>query len=344
MGKLSEKLPEEELSRAEEVSMPDWLEPMLARLTHDPFSDEGWIYERKLDGERALSYIESDGTVRIMSRNRKNIGTSYPEVRRALEARAPEGCILDGEMVAFGSDGTSDFQKLQPRMQADSAEEAEEEGVNVYYYVFDCLYLYGHDITGCSLRSRKGLLKQAVDWTDPLRFTPHRNKEGMEYYREACENGWEGLIAKKADSRYVHSRSGSWLKFKCVLRQEFVIGGFTEPEGQRSGFGALLLGFYEDSRLVYAGKVGTGFDDETLESLGKKLKNLERDTPPFSSDPEEKDAHYVTPKLVCEVAFTEWTSDSRLRHPAYKGLRRDKDPREVERESGEPAVEEPGGQ
>lgn len=343
MGKLSETLPEEELSRAEKVTMPDWMDPMLAKLTHDPFSDEEWIYERKLDGERALSYIDSDGTVRIMSRNRKSIGNSYPEIRRALEAQAPDGCILDGEMVAFGSDGTSDFQKLQPRMQADSAEEAERRAVNVYYYIFDCLYIDGHDITGCSLRSRKRLLKKALNWADPLRFTPHRNGEGMEYYREACEKGWEGLIAKKADSSYVHSRSGSWMKFKCVLRQEFVIGGFTEPEGERIGFGALLLGFYRDSRLVYAGKVGTGFDDETLESLEKRLKRLERDTPPFSSDPEEKDAHYVTPKLVCEVAFTEWTSDSRLRHPAYKGLRRDKDPEEVEREKGEPAVEEPDG-
>lgn len=343
MVKLTEELPEEELSRAEKVSMPDWLDPMLARLTHDPFSDEGWIYERKLDGERALSYIGTDGTVRIMSRNRKRIESSYPEVRRSLADQVPRGCILDGEMVAFGSDGTSDFQKLQPRMQADSEEEAEKEAVNVYYYVFDCLYIDGHDITDCSLRSRKGLLKKALNWADPLRFTPHRNGEGMEYYREACENGWEGLIAKRADSGYIHGRSGSWLKFKCVLRQEFVIGGFTEPEGQRSGFGALLLGFYENDRLVYAGKVGTGFDDETLESLGKRLKRLKRDTPPFSSDPEEKNAHYVTPKLVCEVVFTEWTSDFRLRHPAYKGLRRDKAAEEVKREKGSPAAEETEG-
>ncbi len=140
----------------------------------------------------------------------------------------------------------------------------------------------------------------------------------MEYYRLACGKGWEGLIAKKADSSYIHGRSGSWLKFKCLLRQEFVIGGFTDPGGDRMGFGALLIGFYEGSRFMYAGRVGTGFDNETLKVLGKRLSRLKRDTSPFSGEPKQK-ANYVTPKLVCEVAFTGWTSDSLLRHPAYKG-------------------------
>lgn len=338
MAELIGTLPDRELKLAEKTSMPGWMEPMLARLTHDPFSDEKWIYERKLDGERALSFISPHGGAKIMSRNRKRIDSSYPEIRKALQGQSPRGCILDGEVVAFADDGTSDFQKLQPRMQADSPEEAKLKGLKVFYYVFDCLYVDGHDITGCSLRRRKILLRKALNWSDPLRFTPHRNEDGMEYYRQACEKGWEGLIAKKADSPYTHGRSGSWFKFKCLLRQEFVIGGFTDPGGDRRGFGALLIGFYEGSRLVYAGRVGTGFDNKTLKGLGKRLSKLKRDTSPFSGEPEQK-ANYVTPELVCEVAFTGWTSDSLLRHPAYKGLRRDKDPREVTREDADPAVD-----
>ena len=342
MGKLLGTLSEEGRKKAVRKEMPDWMDPMLARLTHDPFSDDEWIYERKLDGERALCFVENGGRVRIMSRNRMTTNESYPEIERAMGRQAPKGCVLDGEMVAFGGDGTSDFQKLQPRMQASSRKEAEKKGVRVFYYIFDCLYADGHDMTGCGLRDRKRLLRKAVDWTDPLRFTPHRNGSGMEYYREACRKGWEGVIAKKADSPYVHSRSGRWLKFKCVLRQEFVIGGYTDPGGDRSGFGALLIGFHSDGDLLYAGKVGTGFDDETLEELGGRLSRLERETSPFHGQVDEKDVHFVTPELVCEVAFTEWTSGLKLRHPAYKGLRRDKEPEDVVREDRRATAERPG--
>ncbi len=337
-------LSDEERERAEKSEMPDWTGPMLAKLTHDPFSDDGWMYERKLDGERVVCFVGPAGGVRLMSRNREMLNDSYPEVERALEGQAPRGCVLDGEVVAFGPDGTSDFQRLQPRMQAGSREEAESEAVGVFYYLFDCMYLHGHDVTGCSLRGRKGLLRRALDWSDPLRLTPHRNGSGMELYREACRKGWEGVIAKRAASTYVSGRSGDWLKFKCVHRQELVIGGYTEPRGERTGFGALLLGFYEGGELVYAGKVGTGFDEETLEMLSGRLEEMERGTPPFRRDPEEEGAHYVTPRLVCEVAFTEWTSDSMLRHPAYKGLRRDKEPEDVTREETRPKAESPAGE
>lgn len=320
--------------------MPDWMDPMLARLSHDHFSDPAWIYERKLDGERVITYVHDDGDVRLMSRNQKQINDSYPEIEETLADQAPKGIVLDGEVVAFDENHVSDFQKLQPRMHASSREESTESGVTVYYYIFDCMYVDGHDITHVPLRGRKKALRAAVDWDDPLRWTQHRNREGEKYLAEACDRGWEGLIAKKADSAYVHSRSSHWLKFKCVQQQEFVIGGWTEPEGERIGFGALLLGFYRDGDFVYAGKVGTGFDDETLRDLSDRLKSIERNTSPYDvGDADHKGVHFVTPKLVCEVKFTEWTGDDKLRHPAFLGLRRDKDAEDVHKEAEQQAVE-----
>jgi len=333
MGELIEELSKAEREKAEEKSMPDWLDPMLAKLTHDYFSGEDWIFERKLDGERVLAYISPDGDVRLMSRNEKNLNDSYPEIQTALSDQAVTGCILDGEVVAFDENNVSDFQRLQPRMHASSREESLESDIEVFYYLFDCLYVDGHDVTGCGLRTRKKLLRAAVSFEDPLRLVSHRNDDGLAYFKEACEKGWEGLIAKEAGSAYVHSRSTKWLKFKCIRQQEFVIGGFSEPEGERIGFGALLLGFYDGGDLVYTGEVGTGFDDDTLQELRGRLDNIGRKTSPFNrGEPETKGVHFVTPKLVCEVAFSEWTADNRLRHPRFKGLRRDKNAEDVHKE------------
>ncbi|MDX1644451.1 MAG: non-homologous end-joining DNA ligase [Thermoanaerobaculia bacterium] len=326
-------LDDEQRSRARRRSLPDWLEPMLARLTHQPFSDPDWIYERKLDGERVLAFKDG-ASVRLMSRNEKELGDSYPEIVEALAEQPCERIVLDGEVVAFDSDGTSDFQRLQPRMQASSREEALASSVAVYYYLFDCPWAAGYDLSEVSLRSRKSVLFRLVEWDDPLRFTPHRNERGVDYLEEACERGWEGLIAKQADSEYSGGRSSRWLKLKCVERQELVIGGFTEPSGERVGLGALLLGFYRESELVYAGKVGTGFDEETLEDLRRRLDRLERQTSPFDrGDPDADGVHFVTPKLVCEIGFTEWTDDDKLRHPRYLGLRRDKPAEDVHKEA-----------
>lgn len=334
MPDLLNTLSDQEREKCRKKSMPDWMDPMLAKLTHDYFSDKEWIFERKLDGERVLAYITPQGKVKLMSRNKKTLNDHYPEIEEALRNQAPGGCILDGEVVAFDSRGVSDFQKLQPRMQASNRKEAKQSGIKIYYYLFDCMYIDGHDITGCSIRSRKKLLRKAVDWNDPLRFTPHRNTDGRKYHREACRRGWEGLIAKQAESPYVHSRSTKWLKFKCSRQQEFVIGGFTEPKGKRVGLGALLLGFYRDGDLVYAGEVGTGFDDDTLQELRRKMGNIARKTSPYDrGNPPTKNVHFVTPKLVCEVAFTEWTEGDKLRHPRYKGLREDKLPEDVHRET-----------
>lgn len=333
MSDLLDRLSDQQRAAAERTDMPDWMDPMLATLSHEHFSAPDWLFERKLDGERVIAYRDGDD-VRLMSRNRKRINDSYPEVEEAIAEQAPQRCILDGEVVAFDDENVSDFQRLQERMHVSSREEALHSDVRVYYYLFDCMYLDGYDITAVGLRGRKRLLRAAVSWDDPLRWTQHRNEDGEEYLQEACHNGWEGLIAKHAGSEYVHSRSRKWLKFKCVHQQELVIGGYTDPKGERIGFGALLVGFYRDTELVYAGKVGTGFDDDTLRSLHQRLSSMERETSPFDiGDAGGKGVHFVTPTLVCEVAFTEWTEDDKLRHPRYLGLRRDKEPEDVHKEA-----------
>jgi bifunctional non-homologous end joining protein LigD len=204
--------------------------------------------------------------------------------------------------------------------------------VAVYLYFFDLLHAEGRDTTRLALRDRKSLLRRALSFGGRLRYTPHRNESGEEYFEAACSKGWEGVIAKDARSPYEHRRSRKWLKFKCVSGQELVIGGFTEPSGSRRGFGALLVGYYEDGDLRYAGKVGTGFDEATLERLGRRLKRLERESSPFGERPKEKGARFVRPALVGEFGFTEWTRHGKLRHPRFLGLRTDKDPEDVGRE------------
>ena len=214
--------------------------------------------------------------------------------------------------------------------------------VPVFYYVFDLLYTGGQDIRRRPLLERKELLLEHLSFAGPIRFTEHRQGDGVAYFEEACRQRWEGLIAKRADAPYRAGRSKDWLKFKCENSQELVIGGFTDPQGSRTHFGALLLGYYDQQgRLVYAGKVGTGFNEATLASLGGSLSELERKEPPFDpallprpSDggPPRRGVHWVEPKLVAQVGFTEWTEAGQLRHPRYLGLRDDKDPSAVVRE------------
>jgi bifunctional non-homologous end joining protein LigD len=311
---------------------PEWIQPMLATLTDQPFSDRGWIYERKLDGVRSLAFRDGD-RVRLLSRNEKSQNATYPEIVDAIAAQKARDFVVDGEVVAFRG-GVTSFSCLQQRMKISDAGKARRSGVAVYYYLFDIVHLDGRDTTRLDLRDRKSLLERAIEFGDPLRFSAHRNAEGEAYLAEACRKGWEGLIAKRADSIYVQRRSRDWLKLKCVARQEFVVGGWTDPQGGRVGLGALLVGVYDDADLRYAGKVGTGYDDETLRDLGRRLASIERKTSPFvdSEGIPRKGVHWASPKLVAEVGFTEWTSDGRLRHPRFLGLRRDKAPRDVVRE------------
>jgi bifunctional non-homologous end joining protein LigD len=333
MTDLLTHLTSDERERVRRSDQPNWTEPMLATLTHDPFSDDGWIYERKLDGERCLVFREA-GRTRLMSRNQKKLNDTYPELLEAVSRIEGHRFIVDGEIVAFEGDVTS-FARLQQRLGVSDPDEARASNVKVYLYLFDLLHIDGYDVTALDQRSRKNLLRCLPGTDEPIRYTPHRNGDGLKYFREACDKGWEGLIAKHADARYQHGRSRDWLKFKCSNRQEFVIVGFTEPQGERVGFGALIIGYYQDGDLIYAGGVGTGFDDDFLKQWRKKLDRIERSSAPFDRAPSSADGddvHWVTPEYVGEVAFTEWTDNGQLRHPRFIGMRDDKDAKEVQRE------------
>ncbi len=308
-----------------------WVEPMLATLTHERFSREGWIFEPKFDGERCLALRNGD-SVHLLSRNRKPLDGTYPELIEPLRAQPAESFILDGEVVAFDGEVTS-FRRLQQRMQIHDARQALSANVPVFYYVFDLLCLSGKDLTHEPLIDRKRLLETTFRFADPLRFTSLRETEGEAFYAEACRRGWEGLIAKRSGSEYVSRRSREWLKFKCTNQQEFVIGGYTDPKGARAEFGALLVGYYERGKLRYAGKVGTGYTEDTLSRLGKQLAALTSPASPFFEPVlPHHGVHWVKPKLVAEVGFTEWTNDGKLRHPRYLGLRDDKAAEAVVRE------------
>ncbi|MFW6218913.1 MAG: non-homologous end-joining DNA ligase [Bacteroidota bacterium] len=317
----------------EKKNQPSAISPMLAKLTHNYFSDKDWIFERKWDGERAILFIKKDKAT-LQSRNQKKLNIKYPEIIEAVNGQNLPDMIVDGEIVAF--DGTiSSFSKLQGRMQLEDPREIKDSDVDVYYYVFDLIYLDNYLLEKIPLRERKSILKKVINYKDPIRYTTHRNEKGEAYHAEACKKGWEGIIAKDGNSSYVHARSSKWLKFKCVKQQEFVIGGYTDPEGSRIGFGALLIGFYDKKKenFHYAGKVGTGYDKKMLEWLSEKMKKIETDKNPFTiNKPKSKNIHFIKPKLVCEIGFTEWTNDEKLRHPRYLGLREDKKPEKVIKE------------
>jgi DNA ligase D-like protein (predicted ligase) len=328
---LLDELPPNVKVKLRRSAQPKWVAPMLATLVNEPFSRAGWLFEPKLDGERCLA-LRSWPDIQLLSRNQKLLNDKYPELVRAFRDQGAERFAVDCEIVTFDGNVTS-FARLQQRMQVRHPSEELRRKVPVWIYVFDLLYFDGYDTRRLPLCNRKELLRKALDFIDPVRFTEHRETEGERCYREACRKRWEGIIAKKADSLYVTARSREWLKFKCTREQEFVVGGFTDSKGRRVGFGALLLGYYKAEKLVYAGKVGTGFDDETLQRLGNQLAQLETRTSPFAvGDPPRRSAHWVKPKLVAQIGFTEWTAEGKLRHPRFLGLRSDKRSQEVVRE------------
>jgi DNA ligase D-like protein (predicted ligase) len=315
------------------TTMPSWVEPQLATLTRARFSDPAWIFERKLDGERCLAFADSGG-VRLMSRSQREITSTFPEIARALAEQRRGDLIVDGEIVAFDGSQTR-FERLQHRLGQVSPPDSLLHDVPVYYYLFDVLYADGRDTRPLPQRERKRLLKDALEFRDPLRYTEHRERDGEAFSAQACADGWEGLVAKRADAPYQGGRVRDWLKFKCENAQEFVIGGYTDPQRSRIGFGALLLGYYNgDGELTYAGKVGTGFDTSTLRSLHEVLARLERSGPAFRRGklPSPRGVHWVEPRLVGQIAFSEWTDDGELRHPRFQGLRDDKKPADVIRE------------
>jgi bifunctional non-homologous end joining protein LigD len=322
MSALDQLGPEEQ-ALAPPAPPPRTAGAMKAVLTDERFSDPDWIFERKLDGIRCIA-IRSGHDLKLLSRNDLPQNARYPELVEALAAERCTEFAVDGEIVAFEGAQTS-FARLAQRHQ---------RYVPVFLYVFDVLWLEGHDVRKLPLRTRKSLLRKALRFHGNVRWTQYRNRDGEALFAEACRKGWEGLIAKRADSPYLTTRSKDWLKFKCEHGQELVIGGYTEPRGSRVEFGALLLGYYCDGRLEYAGKVGTGFDTDTLHELGAQLRGLKQDTAPFAEPHAIKERHttWVEPRLVAQIGFTEWTRDGRLRHPRFLGLRDDKAAKQVVRE------------
>ena len=297
---------------------------MLATLTEDYFSDPEWVFEPKLDGVRCLAFKEGS-KVRLMSRNQLSLNDRYPAVVEAVAKLKVEDAVLDGE-VAVVAQGVSRFQSLQRHLL--------EGGGELVYFVFDSPHLGGHDATALPLTARKELLRKVVSARKTIELVSYRRETGEEFLAEACAQGWEGLIAKRANAGYTTGRSKDWLKFKCSKEQEFVVGGFTDPQGARVGFGALLVGYFDGDQFLYAGKVGTGYNTALLRSLTKQLTKLERPESPFvGKPPVRKAVHWVKPEVVVQVGFAEWTRDGRLRHPRFLGIRDDKSAREVARET-----------
>jgi len=310
------------------AKLPLSLFPQLATLVEEPPQGEGWIYEVKFDGYRLLARIDGDD-VRLFTRN----GNNWTPRMKALAAEVAklgiDSAWLDGEIVVLDAKGNPDFQSLQGAFDTSKT-------ADIVYYVFDMPYFGGHDLRRVPLVERRALLARVLE-SNPLarvRFSEHFDADPAKLLASACAKGLEGVIGKRADSTYTSKRSAAWIKLKCTRRQEFVIGGYTDPKGSRSGFGSLLLGIHDaQGKLHYAGNVGTGFDDRTLVAIEKKLAAIAADRMPYAERPKGVKGHWVKPKLVAEVAFTEWTSDGRIRHPVFHGLRTDKDPASITREA-----------
>jgi bifunctional non-homologous end joining protein LigD len=312
------------------MSVTDYV-PMKAVLTDQPFSNRDWVFDRKLDGERCGA-LRQGGKVTLLSRTGRPLDAAYPEVADALAQDGPD-FLIDGEIVAFKGGQTS-FEQLQQRIGITDPQRARRSHIKVYYYIFDILELAGEDLRPLPLLERKARLRNAVDFRGSLRHTAYRRRDGEDAFHYACRHGWEGVIAKRIASPYVPKRSRDWLKVKCAHGQELVVGGWTAPRGSRERLGALLVGYYErNGKLRYAGKVGTGFSQQTLRMLGDQLERRERPTSPFDAGDPPRTARWAEPELVAEIGFAEWTRDGKLRQPRYQGLRDDKPAREVVREA-----------
>ncbi len=321
---------------ARRAKLPAQLAPMLATLVKETPSGEGWLHEIKYDGYRMLSRIER-GKVRIQSRNGKDWTSALPTIAKALSLVPLASAWLDGELAVADARGHTSFQQLQNALSSPSS----PSSAMLTYFVFDLPFANGYDLRGVTLRERKAMLRALFDPPpDGIRYGVEIEAPGSEVLRQACTLGLEGIVSKRLDSTYAGVRSREWLKVKCGRRQEMVIGGFTDPAGAREHFGALLMGVYDDGKLRYSGRVGTGFDDTALKKLHAQLVRIEIDAPAFDNPPRgarARDVHWVKPVLVAEVAFTEWTDDGTLRHPAFLGLRVDEDASRVTREREQPA-------
>jgi bifunctional non-homologous end joining protein LigD len=320
-----EALEEAALRDAPVKPMPHGVKPMLATLIDAPFDDPDWVYEMKWDGYRAVAEIE-DGKVALYSRNGKSLAKKFSPVADALK-KFRFDAILDGEIVATDDQGVPDFQLLQDYQKTGKG--------HLLYYVFDLVYLEGHDLTGLPLIKRKEILKKILPDSSRIRFSDHIEKDGKAFFKVVKEKGLEGIVAKHGQSKYrIGARSKQWLKVKTHLAQEAVIAGFTQPRGGRKGFGALALGVFEGDGLVFIGHCGGGFNAESIMEIRGKLDPLIRKKCPFKILPETNtEVTWVKPELVCEVVFHEWTGEGLMRQPVFSRLREDKAAREVVRES-----------
>jgi bifunctional non-homologous end joining protein LigD len=320
---------------------PRFIEPMKAKLVDKPPTTGDWIYELKFDGIRLVA-IKNHEKVSLLSRNQNDLSARFPEIVDAVKNLPADECVLDGEVVALDGEGRSSFQLLQAR-------EMEGRKSPVYFYAFDLLQLEGKTLVSLPLEARKTVLeKLCADLDDPrIRYSGAIGGDANQLLKEVQHRGLEGIIGKLSNSVYEPGRrSGAWIKLKCVNEQEFVIGGYTPPQGARKYFGAILVGYYKDRDLVFAGKVGTGFTTKSLAALHKKFRAEERSDCPFVDLPSKqggqwvlgitpsmmKKMHWINPKFVAEIKFAEWTRDGKLRAPVYIGLRDDKKPAEVVRE------------
>jgi bifunctional non-homologous end joining protein LigD len=316
------------IAGARPSASPAFVPPQLATLVTTPPAGDAWLHETKFDGYRIVCRI-AGGRATLWSRNHHDWTAQFPGIADAAARLPVREAVLDGEIAVLLGNGTTSFQALQNALSSDGQS-------RLIYFVFDLLHLNGQDLRGAALEDRKRVLERLLasrrDAT--LRYSSHVVGQGDAVFREACRLSLEGIVSKRRHEGYESGRSRSWLKVKCTREQEFVIGGFTEPKGTRTGLGALLLGVHDGSgTLVYAGKVGTGFTSASIRTLRATLDRLRVPECPFSRRPPgATGAHWVKPELVAEVEFTEWTDDGLLRHPSFKGLRADKPAREVVRE------------
>ncbi|PZR57959.1 MAG: hypothetical protein DLM50_04720 [Candidatus Meridianibacter frigidus] len=309
--------------------------PMLATLVDEAFDDSNWLFEIKWDGYRAICTVDENGNLTLTSRNGLDFLAQFPEMADLRGAFSSLPIMVDGEIVSLDAKGRSSFQRLQGsfnRHRPSSRAPAGKAGP-LTFVAFDCLYADGQDLRKHPLEERKKILNRLIADDKLVLYSKHVEEHGRALFEQAQEQQLEGIIGKKRDSSYVERRSREWVKIKAQLVQECVIGGYTEPRGSRTGFGALLLGLYEGKTLHYAGHVGTGFDAKKLSSIMQQLEAIEVDTSPFAERIKSNTpAHFVKPQLVAQVRFTEWTRDGVMRHPAFLGLRADKSPRECVRE------------
>lgn len=317
------------LPGARKSKLPSFIPPQLATLVKEPPTGDEWLHELKFDGYRMLCRIDR-GRVRVWSRNGKDWTEKFQNVVEAVKSLKTTSAMLDGEIVIVDAQGRSSFQQLQRAM-------GKATTTGFAYEVFDLIYLDGFSLTQTPLKHRKELLQNLVGSNSHgvIRYSEHINGSGDDFFKHACEYGIEGIVSKLANSHYESTRNRNWLKVKCVKQQEFVVAGYTPSSKGLPGFGSLVLGVYEKAKLVYAGRVGTGFTFKQRSDLKEQLDKVSRKTSPLAvipKDPGLRQTHWIEPKMIAEVAFMEWTSDGSIRHPSFQGLREDKNPKEVVRE------------